>query len=90
MPDFETEAMAEITPTLLARATGSTGSNPIQDSSARGIIAAIIIEGLNLLATKTDLLETGEVGDFAALVVLVAFVLGGAWDKFLKGRVLSS
>lgn len=33
---FETEAMAETTPPALARITGSTGINPVQDGITRG------------------------------------------------------
>ena len=87
---FETEAMAETTPPALARITGSTGLNPLTDSAARGLIAAALAGILAFVQSEWAPISDQGVNDLAPVILFVAFILGGLFDKFLKGRLLSS
>ena len=71
---------------VLSKVTGSGGATPVKDGTTRGILLAAIVEGLNVLSTSTGVLGANDAGDFMALAVLAAFVLGGLWDKFFKAQ----
>ena len=86
----EGEGMIRETIPLAVSVTGSTGTTPIRDSTARGIFLAGIIEGLNLLARTTDLLSTKDIGEYMALATFLAFVLAGAFDRWIKPRLSSA
>lgn len=51
------------------------------------MIAAAMTALLAFAADKTDLLTDADVGTLAPVVVLVAFVAGGAYDKFVRPRL---
>ena len=87
---FEDEAMAEVTPPALARLTGSTGTNPTQDSGARGLIAAALGGILTFVQLEYELFSADGAVALIPLTLFAAFILGGLYDKFLKGRLLSS
>ena len=87
----EGEGMAETTPTLAARATGSTGDAPIADSITRGIFAAAITSPAQWLLVRFVADFTAEDWQFLAPAFMVgAFVLYGLFDRFVKGRLLGS
>ena len=82
--------MAEVTPPALARVTGSTGINPVQDGitragwvvSIQAVIAFTVVRWEWLTATELSILEMP--------IMFLSVVLWGLFDKYLKGRILSS
>ena len=90
MTKFEDEAMAEVTPPALARVTGSTGINPLQDSGARGVVWMVLNGILVFLVVEYDIVSIEGLAALETVVVGVSHVLGGLYDRFLRGRILSS
>ena len=88
------EAFAEVKallndppPSLVTRATGSTGTNPVQDSTARGIIAAALSGVLVFLQIEFDLISANGVAALAPVVILCAFIAAGLWDRYGRPRL---
>lgn len=73
-------------PTVLTRATGSTGTNPVQDSTVRGIIAAALGGVLAFLQIEFNLLSAAGVAALAPVIIFIAFALAGLWDRFGRPR----
>jgi len=73
-------------PSLVTRVTGSTGS-AIQDGTVRGIIAAALSGILAFLQIEFDLISANGVAALAPVILLVAFVLAGLWDRYGKPRL---
>jgi hypothetical protein len=86
---YEEEAMAEVNPPAIARVTGSTGGNAIQDSGARAVIAAALGGILTFIQIEFDLLSADGVAALVPVTLFMAFILGGLYDKFLKPRLSS-
>lgn len=73
------------------RLTGSTGSASITDSAVRGVGAAGILTAIKWVLER--FVADFTVGDWDALapfLMLVAFVLWGAFDKWVRPRIGSS
>ena len=66
------------------RVTGSTGTNPIQDGAVRGIIAGAISAILIFISDKTDILTDGDIVTLAPVVVAVAMLRVGVFDRYLR------
>jgi len=86
----ESEAMALVTPPVVARVTGSTGTNPLADGTFR----AMLITWPGAVVGFTNLQWHWLTDDaLAALVIVVApagVLLWALFDKFAKPRILSS
>lgn len=74
-------------PGPLLRATGSTGTTPVQDGTARGIIAAALSGILAFLQIEFDLISANGVAALAPVVILCAFIAAGLWDRFGRPRL---
>ena len=76
---------------LSVRATGSTGGAPITDSTIRGVGAAGILTAMKwALERFVDDFTVGDWDALAPFLMLVAFVVWGAFDKYIKPRIGSS
>ena len=73
-------------PSLLQRATGSTGK-ALPDGGARGIIALALGGVLTFLQVEFDLLSANGVAALVPVVLGVSFVLAGIWDRYVKPRL---
>ncbi len=90
MKTFEDEAMAEITPPALARVTGSTGINPVQDGITRAGWVAAIQAVIAFTVVRWEWLTAEELALLQIPIVFFAVVLWALFDKVLRGRILSS
>jgi hypothetical protein len=86
----EGESMANLQVPKTARATGSTGINPVQDSGARGIIAAALGGILTFAQIEWELFSADGLAALIPVTLFLAFILGGLYDKFLKPHLPSS
>lgn len=64
--------------------TGSTGSNPIQDGSVRGIIFTALGALLTFTADKTGWLTDSDIVTLGPVLIGLSFFLGGVFDKYFR------
>lgn len=79
--------LAERQPSVATRATGSTGTAPIQDGTTRGVIGGALGGVLAFLQVEFDLLSANGVAALVPVVVFAAFVGAGIWDRFLAPKL---
>lgn len=87
---FEDEAMAEATPPLRVRITGSTGLNPITDSGARAALSALIAAALAFVHFEYGVISSTGIVYAEACIAPATILFWGFFDKFVKPRLASS
>lgn len=70
--------------------TGSTGSNTIQDSSARAVIWMVLNGVLLFLVVEYDVFSKEGLAALETVILGLSYILGGLFDKFVKPRLASS
>lgn len=86
----EIPSIAETTPTALARVTGSTGLNPIQDGISRAGWVATVQAFMAFSVMRWEWLTVEELALLEIPIMFFAIVLWGLFDKLGKKRLLSS
>lgn len=73
-------------PDTMKRLSGSAG-NPVQDSSARGLIAAALTGLLAFAGDKSGWFSDQDLLNLTPFLVFVSFVLGGLFDRYVRPRL---
>lgn len=60
---------------------------PVQDATARGLIAAALIGVLTFLQVEYNLFSEEGSAALVPVAVFVAFFLGGLYDRFVRPRL---
>jgi len=77
-----TVTLEETKPTVVERLTGAAGA-PIQDGLTRGVIAAALMEVLDLAGVTPEVIGRAD-----TLIVIAAFALFGIYDRLRRSRRL--
>ena len=86
---FEDEAMAEVTPPVLARITGSTGLNSLQDGGIRLLIVGLPMAVVAFAHTEYGFLSPEGLSKVEGIMGLAGLGLWAVFDKFVKPRLSS-
>ena len=67
--------------------TGSGGETPIQDGSARGIIAMALTAGLAFVGDHWSGLSDADLVTLGPVVVGLSFFIGGVYDRLIGKKL---
>lgn len=86
----EDEAMAEIKPPALARITGSTGTSPLADGALRALIVAVPAAVVAFLHVEFGFLSNDGIVALEGVLAPAGLILWATFDRYARGRLLSS
>ena len=85
----EGEGMGEPGIPLLARATGSTGSNPLMDGTMRAMVIALPATALAFVHVEFGFLSVEGFASAEAALAPAGLILWAIFDRYIKPRLLA-